>query len=664
MSIQTNKEIERIEALEQFQILDTPTEQDFDDIVALASQICEVPVATITFLDKTRSWIKAKVGVEYNSIPIEISFCNLGLNSTEPLIIDDCSNHPIYSKNSMVTMSNGFQFYTGIPVVTENGITIGFLSVLDHQPRILSEQQLKNLIILGNQVHTLLKLRLKINKLKQAEEIAVKNAQLASNIFDNAIDAIVILNKDCEILKWNPAAEKLFGWTSEEAIGNYLHEVIIPEKLEKAYLSTLNNLNLANGNQINKHTIEIEAVSKTQNPIFITMGISPSKTDEELQYNCYIKDISIERSVTRNLNKQKHFYETVLNNIPTDIAVVDNNHRYLFINPGAIKNDELRKFAIGKTDFEYFEQTGRSTELAKFRHEKFKEAKATLKEIEWEDTVPALDGTKKIKLRRLFPVSDENNDLSIVIGYGLDITERKSLEIKQTELVKQLSFQNTQLVDFCNIVSHNLRAPLVNMSMLVTFIETCEDLEEQKELISKLSPVIDNLHSSFNELVESIQIKQDLEIQSTNINMQEMLDKIISGFSIEFSKYSIQLTTQFEQADTINFPAKYMNSILNNLISNAIKYRSSERQLCINISTQKKGKKTILEVADNGLGIDLKKHGHNMFKIGKVFHKTQHSKGFGLFMTKTQIEALGGTIDVTSEPDKGTSFTITFINQQ
>jgi signal transduction histidine kinase len=146
--------------------------------------------------------------------------------------------------------------------------------------------------------------------------------------------------------------------------------------------------------------------------------------------------------------------------------------------------------------------------------------------------------------------------------------------------------------------------------------------------------------------------------------MQEMLDKIISGFSIEFSKYSTQLTTQFEQADTINFPAKYMNSILNNLISNAIKYRSSERQLCINVSTQKKGKKTILEVADNGLGIDLKKHGHNMFKIGKVFHKTQHSKGFGLFMTKTQIEALGVTIDVTSEPDKGTSFTITFINQQ
>ena len=71
----------------------------------------------------------------------------------------------------------------------------------------------------------------------------------------------------------------------------------------------------------------------------------------------------------------------------------------------------------------------------------------------------------------------------------------------------------------------------------------------------------------------------------------------------------------------------------------------------------------ILKFTDNGLGIDLNKNGHNMFKIGKVFHKTQNSKGYGLFMTKTQIEAMGGSIEVESEPDKGTTFIITFINQ-
>lgn len=657
------QEIERINALEEYQILDTPPEQDFDDIVALASQICEAPVAFITFLDKTRSWIKAKIGTTLEYIPIESSFCVLGLHSKIPLIIENCQEHPLYRDNEMVKPENGFRFYAGIPVYSDEGIVIGFLSILDFIPRQLSELQLKNLKILGNQVHTLLKLRSKINKLKTAEEKANKNSHLANNIFDNAIDAIVILTHDCKISRWNPAAERIFGWDADEVAGKFFHDLIIPEKLKNAYLNTINNLNLISENHVNKHTLEFEAINRFGKSVYITMGISPSKIDGEIQYNCYIKDITMEHSITENLNKQKRFYESVLNNIPTDIAVVDKDQKYLFLNPGAIKNEELRQFAIGKDDFEYFEHTGRSTELAKFRREQFEIAKETRKEVEWEDTVIAVDGTRKIKLRRFFPVCDENNELSLLIGYGLDITDRKNLETKQTELVKQLSFQNTQLVDFCNIVSHNLRAPLVNMSMLVTFIESCEDLEEQKELISKLSPVIDNLHSSFNELVESIQIRQDLEIQSDNIKIQELLDKVISGFSIEINKYKIQLITDFEQAEHINFPSKYLNSILSNLISNSIKYRSPDRRPCITLSTLKQGKKTLLKISDNGLGIDLKKHGHNMFKIGKVFHRTQNSKGFGLFMTKTQIEAMGGTIEVESEPDQGTTFTITFINQ-
>ncbi len=663
MNQSKHQELERIKALEEYQILDTPPEQDFDDIVALATQICEVHVATITFLDETRAWIKAKIGVENDSIPIEHSFCVLGLNSKQPLIIENCLEHPTYRNNVMVNHENGFRFYLGIPIVSHEEITIGFLSVLDFVPRKLTELQLKNLKILGNQIYTLLKLRLKINKLKSAEEQAIKNSYLANNIFENAIDAIVILTHDCKILRWNPAAERIFGWDADEVAGQFLHDVIIPDKLKNAYINTINNLNLINEAQINKHTLELEAVNRFGKSVYITMGISPSKIDNEIQFNCYIKDITIEHSVNENLNKQKHFYETVLNNIPTDIAVVDKNQKYLFLNPGAIKNDALRQFALGKDDFEYFEYTGRSTELAQFRREKFEIARETRKEVEWEDTVVGVEGTKKIKLRRFFPVCDENNELTMLIGYGLDITDRKYLETKQAELVKQLSFQNTQLVDFCNIVSHNLRAPLVNMSMLVTFIESCEDYEEQKELISKLSPVIDNLHGSFNELVESIQIKQDLEIQSDTINLNELLDKITSGFSIEMNKYNIQILTQFEQIETINFPSKYLNSILSNLISNSIKYRSPERQPCIILTTLKKGKKTILKISDNGLGIDLKKHGHNMFKIGKVFHRTQNSKGFGLFMTKTQIEAMGGTIEVESEPDQGTTFTITFINQ-
>jgi PAS domain S-box-containing protein len=247
------------------------------------------------------------------------------------------------------------------------------------------------------------------------------------------------------------------------------------------------------------------------------------------------------------------------------------------------------------------------------------------------------------------------------ICYISDITERKMVASKMT-LVKQLSEQNTQLIDFCNIVSHNLRAPLVNMSMLVDFIERSGDPGEQKMLISKLRPVLENLHATFNELVESIQIKQNLEIEVEDIQIQECMRRTLDGLQAEIVKLRAHIKADFSEAPVLRYPPKYLYSILHNLVSNSLKYHSPKRQPVITVKTVKVDGRIVLSVSDNGLGIDLNKHRHNFFKIGKVFHRHPHAKGFGLFMTKTQIEAMGGRIWVESVPDEGTSFFVEFKN--
>src|SRR5580704_5233136 len=170
------------------------------------------------------------------------------------------------------------------------------------------------------------------------------------------------------------------------------------------------------------------------------------------------------------LDRQKAFYENILNKLPTDIAVFDAEHRYLFVNPGAISNEEYRKYIIGKDDYEYVAYRNRDISVAHARREKFLEAKNTRKEVRWEDSLRDPQGNMITHLRRMFPVFDDHGELTLVIGYGLDITDRKIMEEKQAALVKQLSSRNTKLTDFCSIVSHNLRAPLVNMSMLADFI--------------------------------------------------------------------------------------------------------------------------------------------------------------------------------------------------
>lgn len=252
-----------------------------------------------------------------------------------------------------------------------------------------------------------------------------------------------------------------------------------------------------------------------------------------------------------------------------------------------------------------------------------------------------------------------------------DITERKKVEEhlrlsneRAIEHALELEAKNRQLVDFCNIVSHNLRAPLININMLIDFLQQCKTEEEKMEIQNKMKPVVNHLMEVFNELVESIQIKQDTSLSIDDNNAEETIEKVLVGLETQIKEAKAQVSIDTKKVPSIHFPAKYFESILMNLLSNTLKYKSPERKLKIKIKTERITKDaTILSVADNGLGIDLKLHRDQLFKIRKTFHKHPDAKGFGLFMTKTQIEAMGGKIWAESEPDVGTTFYIQFNNQ-
>ena len=268
------------------------------------------------------------------------------------------------------------------------------------------------------------------------------------------------------------------------------------------------------------------------------------------------------------------------------------------------------------------------------------------------------------------PVKNEAGLITHFLAVKEDITERKLADEKRKkdeqklkEHAELLVSKNIQLTDFCNIVSHNLRGPMVNISMLIDFIENAKNEKERTEMLEKLKPVITNLNESFNELVESLQVRNDHELKSEKISLEDALQKILYGMEAEISMYDANIGIDITNAPVINFPAKYLKSILFNLINNSLKYRSPERKPIIKINTKKINDSIILSIADNGLGIDLKMHQKNLFKIRKVFHEHPDAKGFGLFMTKTQVEAMGGKIWVESTPDAGATFFIEFKDQ-
>ncbi|MGK0414098.1 MAG: PAS domain S-box-containing protein, partial [Polaribacter sp.] len=245
-------------------------------------------------------------------------------------------------------------------------------------------------------------------------------------------------------------------------------------------------------------------------------------------------------------------------------------------------------------------------------------------------------------------IKNYNGNIVAFLAVGADIT-------KVTE-------QNKQLANFAQIASHNLRAPVSNLSSLLELYDLCDTPEEKKFTFDKFKIVISHLSETLNTLIEAIKIreKKGSEIEIKTLSFNKILKKIEEVISEDIIKTKAIIYSDFSATDTIEYNEPYLESIIYNLISNSLRYASPERTPRIEIKTSIKEGRTQLIVIDNGLGIDLKRHGHKLFGLNKVFHRHKDSKGIGLYIVKNQITSLKGTITCTSEVDKGTTFTILF----
>lgn len=179
---------------------------------------------------------------------------------------------------------------------------------------------------------------------------------------------------------------------------------------------------------------------------------------------CAIKIIQIEaeENRTREIQQQRAFYEEILNNIPADIAVFSPRHEYLFVNPMGIKNDELRKWIIGKRDEDYCDLRNKPYSIFQERRAIFNQALESRKMTEWEEQLQAPDGESDYHLRRFYPVLDKDQQVKLVIGYGLNITQRKRYEqqIRITEKRYNSLFNFSQFL----INTHDMNGILLSIN--------------------------------------------------------------------------------------------------------------------------------------------------------------------------------------------------------
>jgi PAS domain S-box-containing protein len=264
----------------------------------------------------------------------------------------------------------------------------------------------------------------------------------------------------------------------------------------------------------------------------------------------------------------------------------------------------------------------------------------------------------------MIPIYNSENELSHWVSIQRDVSEERNQEKEKEHLIRELTQNNKDLKQFSYITSHNLRAPLSNLTGLLGLLDDIPiENSELKEILNGFNKSTHLLNETINDLTKVMIIKDNPSIQKEAVVLKEVFENIYSQLTFQISTHQPIILIDFEKAPVLEINKSYIESILLNLLTNSIKYKSENKTLKIVASTHQGESYTTLIFQDNGIGIDLERNRDKVFGLYQRFHNYPDSKGLGLYLVKSQVEAMGGTITIESEVDKGTTFTLTFKNK-
>lgn len=247
-------------------------------------------------------------------------------------------------------------------------------------------------------------------------------------------------------------------------------------------------------------------------------------------------------------------------------------------------------------------------------------------------------------------------DITQLIELNKSLNEQNKLQLQiQEELEKKIN----QLKDFAGIITHDVRGPASNIKKLIQVYENKRDAQSGEQAFEYLKQASNDLYNNLNELIKLLQWHLDKKSPFSNCSFDLVTDSVLVQLDNIIKQKNATIHRNFEICE-FDYAKVYLHSIIYNLVSNALKYSKENVPVEIRLNTFNKDGRICLQITDNGRGIDLDKLGPTLFRFHRNADLENDSKGIGLYLVKHQVEEFGGTIAVSSEPNKGASFTILF----
>lgn len=507
-------------------------------------------------------------------------------------------------------------------------------------------------IITTKLLNTPQKLRL---LLKNQESKLLKNEMKFKTIFDQATIGFVIIDAASgAFIEANNKYCSMLGFSLDEIKDKDVASITHPDDQEK----TLENIKNIKEGKITEYFTDKRTLTKSGNYIWVNLTVSPlwENNEKPTTLIAFIKDITKRKEANEIIKRSQERYKSLIDTIDGIVWEYD-----LETMTSTFISKKIESI-LGYSEEEYSEN---SSFWEDHIHPDDRESTVALSAKEnknhtdhdLEYRMISKNG-EIVWIRDIMNFIFENGKPVISRGIMIDITKMKESEKALHSSLQLVTEQNKRLLNFSYIVSHNLRSHTSNIESIISLIDMAESEEERKEMMQLLKTVSISLDETMKHLNEVVNINTNMSLIIKPLNLNLFIDKTKEVLKEQIIQSETTFITNVPNDAIINYNSAYLESILYNLISNAIRYKHTDRKPIITIKLYKEKHKDVIEISDNGIGIDLVKNGDKVFGMYKTFSNNTDARGIGLFITKNQIDAMGGTLTLDSIPNVGSTFKI------
>lgn len=633
----------RLNALRNYQLLDSISEEEFDKFTELASLICDTPISLVSLIDQNRQWFKSKKGLAANETPREMAFCAHAIMDQQIFEIVDATKDDRFKNNALVTGDPNIRFYAGYPLIDPEGFALGTLCVIDEIPKALSQKQRRGLQLLGENVVKLIVERRQKTEMANFEKL-----------FHVAKDLICIAGLDGMFKKVNPSFTRIFGWEEQQLLSKSFFELIHPEDL----FSTQKEITkLASG----VSTINFVHRFKTVNGEYKVLQWVATPDIASGDLFAIARDISREKQQEAELRISENKFRAFFDNSPVGIAI--NRHS----DGKFIDGNAALYQMIGYTEDEYRKLNHWDVTPASFDEQEAKHRESLEKVGRYgpyekiyihKDGHPVNVLLNGIKFQNL---EGEYQVYSVIEDISENCQQREALKLSK----KEAEEANIAKSEFLANMSHEIRTPLNGVIGFTDLILRTHLDETQKQYLGIVHQSANALLGIINDILDFSKIEAGkLELEYEKCDLFELASQAVDIISFQIKNKDLEMLLNLSPSlpQWVFTDSVRLKQVLFNLLSNAAKFtETGEIELKVTCSEPDDSGIALFEfeVRDTGIGIKPEK----LEKIFEAFSQADNSvtkkyggTGLGLTISNKILGLMDSQLKVESELGRGSKF--------